>query len=46
MILTVTSQLVLCSDSPIFSDLSHSDLQNYIMKEETMVFKANGMSFP
>ncbi len=44
MIPTVTSQSVLCSDSPIFSGLFYSrDLHK---KEETMVFEAHSMSFP
>ncbi len=41
---TVTSQSVLCSDSPIFQCVFFS--RGLHKKEETMVFEAHGMSFP
>ncbi len=43
MIPTVTSQSVLCSDSPIFSGLLH--LRALHKKDETMVFEDHIMSF-
>ncbi len=44
MILTVTSQSVLCRDSPLFQWSLHA--QDLHKKEETLVFEAHGMSFP
>ncbi len=43
MISTVTSQSVLCWDSPLFQWSFAQDLHK---KEETMVFEAHCMSFP